>query len=86
MHKNDKRGVPTGELGPPLPRPEGTPPNRPDEGSLSLSRFLGWGQRAIGRQDRIFGGNNMVGALVILAFLGGRGVLALTGNLEFLRW
>ena len=78
-------GGPTRELGPARPRPEGTPPIRPDEKSLSLGRFLGWGRNAIGIQDRIFGGNNMVGALVILAFLGGRGVLALTGNLEFLR-
>jgi hypothetical protein len=46
-------GGSTQELGPSRPRREGTPPNRPDEGSLSFSRFLGWGRRVVVRQDPI---------------------------------
>ncbi len=51
--KAGEGGGSTGELGPARPRPEGTPPIRPDEESLSPNRFLGWGPNAIGIQDPI---------------------------------
>ena len=41
------------EQGPPRSRREGTSPNRTDEKSLGLSRFLAWERRAVGRQDRM---------------------------------
>ena len=51
MHGEE--GGPTGELGPARPRPEGNPPIRTDEKSLTVGRFLGWGRNAIGIQDPI---------------------------------